>query len=88
MSGQFLARPVDPRHRCERPGADWLDWVTEYPEGTVWQCDCGAVWVVVHVPAQSYGGRTTASHSEWQPETRALRRKRLGLRWWQREGRP
>lgn len=51
-----------------------------HPAGTVWRCDCGRHWV-------SLGARDRYSPGfcEWRPETRRERRRRLGLRWWQRE---
>lgn len=84
----FLHVPQVDTHRCEPPQADMLMWVRGLPAGTVWRCACDVVWVVVDVAAVSYGGRTTVAHREWERETRRQRRRRLGLRWWQREASP
>jgi hypothetical protein len=71
-------------HFCPLPDESIPMW-TSRPAGTVWQCGCGQVWVVESIDHVSYGGRTTVAHNEWRRETRRERRRRLGLRWWQRE---
>ncbi len=52
--------------------------VQEYPKDTVWECDCGRRWV-------SEGPRPWDLGPGWRLERRGERRRRLGLRWWQRE---
>lgn len=52
----------------------------EFPKGTVWRCDCGRHWVSLGAP-----NRYSPGFCEWRPESRGERRRRLGLRWWQKE---
>lgn len=53
----------------------------EYPKGTVWRCDnCKRHWV-------SLGQVFRPGVCGWRPEFRRERRRRLGLKWWQREAR-
>lgn len=52
--------------------------VQQYPKGTFWECDCGRHWV-------STGPDPWKLGPGWRPETRRQRRRRLGLRWWQKE---
>lgn len=87
MTGRYLHRPTVDTHRCDPPDADFLRWVHGHPVGTVWECPCGRVWHVVHVPIEHRGGHCIVAHREWRPETRRQRRQRLGLRWWQKEAR-
>lgn len=84
LSG-FLHVPNVDTHRCTPPQSNILMWTHGLSEGTVWRCGCGDVWVVVYVDTTDYGGMTMVGHHEWQRETRRQRRRRLGLRWWQRE---
>lgn len=53
---------------------------SDFPAGTVWACDCGQHWVSLGEPDPYSPG-----FCEWRKETRRERRRRLGLRWWQRE---
>jgi hypothetical protein len=52
----------------------------QYPKGTVWACDCGRHWL-------STGRDPWTAGPGWRPETRRERRRRLGLRWWQKGAR-
>lgn len=46
----------------------------DYPEGTVWQCECGRTWVSRgEVPG---AGRAGPGMMEWRPERRLERRRR------------
>lgn len=58
-----------------------------YRGGTVWQCSCGVAQIVCWKPAERVGNMHFAGGWVWRRETRHQRRKRLGLRWWQREAR-
>lgn len=60
---------------------------TQMAAGTVWQCDCDQVWVVVYEPPHRHGSMHMAGGNVWRRETRHQRRKRFGLRWWQQEAR-
>lgn len=91
--GQFL-HVAEHQHYCDRPeiltfGPVREDgsppWVESLAPDTVWECSCGRVWLVVDVPAHTAGNMHFAGGSEWRPESRRARRRRLGLRWWRRE---
>jgi len=43
----------------------------DYPEGTVWQCECGRTWVSTGPPAPNRPGMT-----DFRPESRRKRRRR------------
>lgn len=66
------------RGRYGVPPSPW-----DYPKGTVWRCgNCGQHWV-------SQGALDAGLHAGivgWRRESRWERRRRLGLRWWQRGG--
>jgi hypothetical protein len=87
MTGRILHEPGSPPHTCAIPGGVFGVVSTLHREGTVWECDCETVWVVVRVPAADYGTQRIVAHNEWRRETRKQRRSRLGLHWWQREAR-
>lgn len=81
-------------HRCKppkirellpptKPGG-WPRTVLRHPPDTRFHCDCGRVQVVHYVQGGRQGRGYVSSGHVWQPETRRERRKRLGLRWWQR----
>lgn len=56
-----------------------------HPPGTRFLCDgCARVHVVVWEPGGRYGNVYRAGGPAWRLETRRERRRRLGLRWWQR----
>lgn len=55
-----------------------------YPEGTIWECDCGKTWQVWNKPSQNTGRMVLAGGLTWRPEPAKVKRKRLGLKWWQR----
>lgn len=70
-------------HRCNPP-SDGFPGHTYDPEGTRFFCDCGLVWIVRRVPAQSLGTQRVLPYSSWFRESRRERRRRLRIRWWQR----
>ena len=55
---------------------------SEYPKGTVWECSCGQFWVSRGAPRWPDIYRPGVCL--WRRESRRERRRRLGLRWWQR----
>lgn len=60
-----------------------VELVVDHPIGTRHICDvCQRVMVVRWVESQYVN---VMPGYEWVPETRRERRRRLGLRWWQRE---
>lgn len=91
----ILHMPERQTHTCKPPAiTTWSDLreggVPKYerllPEGTVWQCPaCGRVKVVCWQPDRTCGYVHIAGGWEWRPERRGERRRRLGLRWWQKE---
>ena len=87
MSGRILHEPAPPPHTCAIPGGLFGVISTGYRAGTVWQCDCKTVWVVEYEPPRTVGNMYMAGGNSWRRETRRERRRRLGVRWWQREGR-
>ena len=84
-------------HRCPRPkirtwdegatarGEDVFATIRILPDDTRFTCpECSTVWVVTTIPWQFTAHTATAPRHVWEVETRKQRRKRLGLRWWQR----
>lgn len=83
MSGQVISRP-EREHACS-PG--WTQGgpvegmpgyvraippaAYDYPRGTVWECECGKVWVSKGAPAPQSPG-----FCDWRRETRRERRRR------------
>lgn len=82
-------------HRCDLPrlielgsrGRNGLPTILRpHPIGTRFRCDGCETVHVVHFSPGSRGRRAGYSPDglAWGRETRRERRKRLGLRWWQR----
>lgn len=93
MTGRYL-HVAEHEHTCRPPdvytfgpprSGGSVPTATCLAVGTVWECECSTVFVVVDVPVIRARGGYMAGGPAWRPETRRQRRKRLGLRWWQRE---
>ena len=89
MSGQIVARPaarhacnpgwrnefprratVRPRH-VRHPSPD----ASDYPKGTVWECECGRTWVSTGPIAPSSPGFIDFRREHWLERHRRLRRE-------------
>lgn len=57
---------------------------TNEPEGTRFHCGCGLTWIVRHVPDHNMGTQRVLGYNAWFRENRRERRRRLGLKWYQR----
>jgi hypothetical protein len=92
-SGFLYVPDVEPEHRCQPPevtkfgpaGSSGVPTVTSLPVGSKFFCECGKVRVVYWKPAEQFGNVRIVGGLAWRAETRRERRRRLGLRWWQRE---
>lgn len=88
MSGSIILTP-ERRHQCA-PG--WSDAgacpdggryvnppdARQYPEGTVWQCDCGTAWVSRGPIAWNAPGIVGFTRERWLERRRRLRRAVAG----------
>ena len=83
MSGQVISRPGR-EHSCSpgwtqggpvehMPGKAYAipPSAYDYPKGTVWECECGKVWVSLGAPAP-----TSPGFCDWRRETWRERRRR------------
>ena len=62
----WLGAPLFPGQRIAHPPSGY-----DYPEGTVWQCECGRTWVSAGPP-----GRCSPGLVNFRPERRGERRRR------------
>lgn len=88
MSGQIVARPAA-RHACNpgwrnefRDGPPFGPGMyaippdaSDYPKGTVWECECGRTWVSTGPIAPSSPGFIDFRREHWLERHRRLRRE-------------
>lgn len=89
MARVVIVLPTAPlAHYCRPPRLEHV-WAGEslsltFPVGTRYECGCGRSWIATVIPASVGPYVAVCEGVEWLPESRRQRRRRLGLRWWQR----